>query len=194
MKKIIVMILAVVMVLGVAGCRTSIPGDSNDSGGVAANETADTASVEAQENSSTGFILPYEFTAVDIYGNTVTNETLGEKQMFFVHLWATWCPPCIREMPDLAILAHEYKDSVGFIGLLDDFDNAEGAINIKGSAGIPDWFVALDANDPSLASLLEMVKSGFVPTTVLITEDGVSEQIIGALGTGYAEHLEKLLR
>jgi len=149
-----------------------------------------------QGSSDNGFYLPeeFDFTATDIYGNAVTGETLGEKQVFFVHLWATWCPPCINEMPDLAQLALDYGDKVGFIGLLDDYDsNLDGAISIVESAGVPDSFVTLDANDDSVAPLLEAVKSGYFPTTVLITSDGLSEQIVGAKGSKYVEYLDEIV-
>jgi cytochrome c biogenesis protein CcmG/thiol:disulfide interchange protein DsbE len=31
-----------------------------------------------------------------------------------VHFWATWCPPCIKETPDLQRLAHDFADRKGF--------------------------------------------------------------------------------
>ena len=42
------------------------------------------------EENSTFAPFPFEFMAVDLFGNTVTDETIGEKQMFFIHFWATW--------------------------------------------------------------------------------------------------------
>jgi peroxiredoxin len=30
-------------------------------------------------------------------------------QVVFIAFWATWCPPCVRELPDLARLHHELK-------------------------------------------------------------------------------------
>ena len=90
------------------------------------------------ENQSVYFTLPYEFSATDIYGNTVNENTLGEKRIFFIHYWATWCGPCINEMPDLAKLSQYYAESVGFIGLINDFDsNSEGALNIIELSGAP---------------------------------------------------------
>lgn len=37
-----------------------------------------------------------------------------------INFWATWCPPCIREMPDLAALHAELGDAVHFVGVAAD--------------------------------------------------------------------------
>jgi len=140
-------------------------------------------------------LIPLSFTAEDLYGNTVTEETIGEKQLFFIHFWATWCPPCVGEMPELAVIAEEFSDRVGFIGLLEDYDsNPEGAINIVESSGIPESFVMVDARLPEMSDLLMLVQSGSVPTSIIIAADGrMSEQIIGAYGSLYADILNSIL-
>jgi len=37
-----------------------------------------------------GFRFPFSFSSVDLQGNTVTDEDLGEKELFFAYLWAVW--------------------------------------------------------------------------------------------------------
>jgi len=137
------------------------------------------------------FLLPYNFTATDLYGNIVTAETLGEKRAFFVHLWATWCGPCVRGMPDLAEISRNYADDVGFIGLVSDFDNSSGAINIIESAGVPSSFVMLNADEASLSHLREMVRTGFVPASVIITKDNHNPEPLS--DRNYTEHLDEVL-
>ncbi|MDR2558732.1 MAG: TlpA family protein disulfide reductase [Oscillospiraceae bacterium] len=141
---------------------------------------------------SSYFILPHEFTAADLYGNIVTNETLGEKQVFFVHLWATWCGPCVRGMPDLAEISKKYSDSVGFLGLVLDFDsNSEAAKNIIESAAVSADFIMIDANEPSAEVLLDMIRTGFVPSTIIITKDNLTPEPLS--DRNYTEHLERIL-
>ena len=143
---------------------------------------------------SNAISFPYQFSAVDLYGNAVTDGTLGEKEVFLVHLWATWCPPCIVEMPDFPELMDMYGDRVGFIALLTDYDtNLSGAINIVQSSGISDSFIMINAYEQSVEPLLALLESGFVPTTVLISKHGISEQIVGAHGMGYAAFIDELL-
>ena len=127
------------------------------------------------------FAFPFNFSTEDLYGDTVTHEALGYKEAFFVYLWTTWCPSCVDAMPYLAQLAEAYGDRVGFISLLGDFDTAgDTAIRIKEDAGVP--FITVDANYDGLQDLLALVRSGFVPTSVVIGQDGtvVGEQIVGS--------------
>ena len=36
-------------------------------------------------------------------------------KVIFVNLWATWCPPCVAEMPSIQKLYNDYKDKVEFV-------------------------------------------------------------------------------
>lgn len=36
-------------------------------------------------------------------------------KIIFVNLWATWCPPCVAEMPSIQKLYNDYKDKVEFV-------------------------------------------------------------------------------
>ena len=153
------------------------------------------AAGQPAENPGYG-LFPFAFTATDLYGNTVTEATLGEKRLFFVHYWATWCGPCINEMPDLARIARDYADEVGFIALLDDYSsNISGAIRITESAGIPASFIMVDASIQGLSTVLSMVSTGYVPTTAIVEPSGemFESALIGAYGQGYAIILDSLL-
>jgi len=140
--------------------------------------------------------LSFKFTATDLYGNSVTEKSFGEKQLFFIHYWATWCGPCIHEMPDLAKLAKDFGDSVGFIGLLDDFStNPGGAKRIMEASGVPSNFIMLNADSRELSSLMKTVQSGYLPTTAIVDINGnmVYDQLIGAYQDWYAVILDHLL-
>jgi peroxiredoxin len=53
------------------------------------------------------------FTLTDLQGKTWTLKDLKGK-VVLVNFWATWCPPCQKEMPDLEALYNLYKDQ-GFV-------------------------------------------------------------------------------
>jgi thiol-disulfide isomerase/thioredoxin len=40
-----------------------------------------------------------------------------------VNYWATWCSPCLKELPDISAFVAAHKDKVAAIGL--DFEDAE---------------------------------------------------------------------
>ena len=56
-----------------------------------------------------------DFTLEDLHGNPWHLQDLRGK-VVLVNFWATWCPPCRKEMPDLDALYNKYKDQ-GFVVL-----------------------------------------------------------------------------
>ncbi len=65
-----------------------------------------------------------DFTAKDINGNDVKLSSLKGK-ILYVDIWATWCGPCMNEMPHFEALKEKYKDdpSVAFVSLSIDGDD-----------------------------------------------------------------------
>ena len=42
------------------------------------------------------------------------NFNTSENNIVLINFWATWCPPCIAEMPSLHKLYDDYKDKIDF--------------------------------------------------------------------------------
>ena len=67
------------------------------------------------------------FTARDLDGKTHTQELLSGAKLTVFNAWGTFCPPCLREMPDLGALAVEMKgEGVQIVGLLCDWFDRQG--------------------------------------------------------------------
>ena len=62
-----------------------------------------------------------EFEFVTINGDTISSQSLQGKIIVF-NVWATWCPTCLREIPDLNRLVRKYEGdtSIVFLALCDD--------------------------------------------------------------------------
>ena len=65
-----------------------------------------------------------EFTLNDLAGKSWTLRDLRGK-VVLVNFWATWCPPCRKEMPDLDGLYKKFKDQGLVILAIDDEDIAK---------------------------------------------------------------------
>ena len=74
---------------------------------------------------STPTPLPASFTFHDLDGRTISSESLRGK-VTIVNFWATWCPPCRAEIPDLIALQDKYRDQLQIIGVSQDETGPEG--------------------------------------------------------------------
>lgn len=63
-----------------------------------------------QEEVKTNLMDNYDFTLEDLNGSKVKLSELKGKKVF-LNFWATWCPPCKAEMPDIEKLYQETKES-----------------------------------------------------------------------------------
>lgn len=75
-------------------------------------------SVESKEKQTT--LKDYDWKLKDEDGNVFNFESTKGK-VVFVNFWATWCPPCIAEMPSIQKLYADYQDKVVFLFVTSDF-------------------------------------------------------------------------
>ncbi|MGN0486811.1 MAG: TlpA family protein disulfide reductase [Acutalibacteraceae bacterium] len=62
------------------------------------------------------------FAAVDLKGTRYDQSLFKDKKLTMINIWATFCGPCINEMPDLQTISEEYSDGDDFqiIGIVCD--------------------------------------------------------------------------
>lgn len=70
--------------------------------------------------------VPPDFT--DVQGNGHRFESFSDKWVI-VNYWATWCAPCIKEIPELNELAADHADDLVVLGV--NFDNPQGEEALK---------------------------------------------------------------
>lgn len=85
-----------------------------------------------------------DFTAVDLKGNAVNLANLKGK-VIYLDLWATWCGPCLQEMPYFEKLKEKYKDNnnIAFVSLSidDDTDLWQKNVSKRNADGIQ-WLIS----------------------------------------------------
>ncbi len=125
------------------------------------------------------------FEAQDLEGNTVTESVFTESGLTMVNVWATYCNPCLSEMPGLGEIAGEY-DPVQFqvIGIVSDVQEGadeemtEYASDLVSQTGAD--YPHLLLNESLYMSLLRDVSA--VPTTFFVDENGeVLDTVVGAM-------------
>ena len=95
--------------------------------GCAQKETGQETGQDAGEEK--GGVLS-SFTATDLEDNEVGQEILADYDLTLVNVWATFCGPCLREMPSLGELAAEYQpQGVNIIGIVSDTLTSEGELD-----------------------------------------------------------------
>lgn len=83
-----------------------------------------------------------------------------------VNFWATWCPPCLKEIPDL-IATYEHRKDVMIIGVAMDIDDPQAVLNFVRSMAI-NYPIVL--GDRKIASQLDEVS--LLPSTYFYDPDG----------------------
>ncbi len=119
-------------------------------------------------------------------GQTVDETIFEDYDITMVNVWATWCGPCVNEMPDLAELHRDMlPENANMITLLTDVpDGIEAAKEIVATSN--GEFITMFANE-SLNGLLNTVTA--IPTTFMVDSEGniIGSPIVGAPPTNPAE-------
>jgi len=150
-------------------------------------------------SSSSGTAVPNAFpafSALDLNGNTVTNDIFAGKDLTVINIWGTFCGPCINEMPELGEWSRSMPENVQIIGLVSDLYTAEDAETLETArmicekAGVD--YVNLVAEQEFMELLSGVVG---VPTTIFVDGTGaiVGEPVVGAYVDGYKQFVEDYL-
>lgn len=185
MKKISALCLAGILCLGLWACSSSEDSSSSDSSGTT-----------KQETSENGFPVNMpEFSTTDMDGNKVTNDTFADYDLTVVNFWATYCNPCIDELPELAEWKKELPNNVNLIGLLVDVDE-KGSDQyklaekiIKETGADYQHLIATEEFDDMISNLVG------VPTTFFVDSAGkiIGEPFAGADVDAYKQTVEDYL-
>jgi thiol-disulfide isomerase/thioredoxin len=71
----------------------------------------------------------------DLLGKPVNKDNWAGK-VVLINFWATWCPPCREEIPELLELKKEFKDRLEIVGISEDDDPPERVLKFTQQKGI----------------------------------------------------------
>lgn len=121
---------------------------------------------DTKENVGSVKISALDFKLKDLNGKEVSLSDFKGKKVF-LNFWASWCPPCKAEMPDIEKLYEETKDSdlvILAVNLGEDKNTAKSFIeNNKYN------FTVLLDSDQSIAMKYNIVA---IPTSFFIDKEG----------------------
>ena len=104
----------------------------------------------------------------DIDGNpTALSDYIGKGNYILLDMWASWCGPCIGEIPNLLKLLNKYKDkglTVLGVFVSDKEENLKKAITNEGVV----WPQIIDSEDKAM----EIYGVNGIPHIILFAPDG----------------------
>lgn len=167
MKKFIFLCAFAVTLLVAGGCQNKEDALSKEP--VAPQEEAKENAEENQETAEDPFVQwekeypnPLsgkaftDFEAEDLKGNKVDQSIFKEKKLTLVNLWASYCGPCLKEIPDLQKLQNQYAEDFQVLGILAD-----------------------GKNDGGLMAGKKIIEKNEISYTNIIIEDNLAEQLGG---------------
>lgn len=118
------------------------------------------SSIETSERVT---ISDFDWNLVDNNGKTVNFQEM-EGNIILVNFWATWCPPCVAEMPSLNNLYKDYGDKITFVFMANDKIKNVNSYFEKNGYDLPVYYSK--DNEPIA------LQSPSIPTTYIIDDQG----------------------
>lgn len=163
---------------GKNGSTLNLPGNSlqtEENGDAETTPVGDSenGSAEDSEEEKEPYILT--FSANTIEGEEISSDIFANSRLTMINVWATYCNPCLSEMPDLGELAAEYDaEEFQIIGIVSDVIDGGEAESIEYAKELIEETGAayphLLLNESLYMNLVGAVDA--VPMTFFVTKEG----------------------
>lgn len=202
-KRMISLISASLLIVSLlAGCGNEKEPSQPSAEQAQPQQTEEAQPSTEQPQAQEGIFQTMQMTDFD--GNEVDKSLFEGHRLTMVNIWATFCNPCLSEMPELGELAAEYAKEEGgvqIIGICTDItdlsgnttqeavDGAKQIVEMTGAA-----YPHLIPNDEFMAFLMQEVPG--VPTTFFVDENGevIGDEVVGAKSKdAWQQEIESLL-
>lgn len=113
-------------------------------------------------------VVAPSFSLQDMDGDIFAFESLRGK-VIMVNFWATWCPPCRREMPSMESLYQSFKDEPFTILAINQWEAPDHVFAYMGQLDVfPNFPILFDTD----SAVSEDYDVRGLPTTLLIDKQG----------------------
>ena len=117
------------------------------------------------------------FTFPDLTGKKVSLSDYRGR-VVFLNIWATWCPPCVDEMPSMETLYNEYKS--------DQFEILAVSVDGEGQKVVTPFMDRLNLTFPALLDKKAKIKNIYgvtgIPESFIIDKNGIIiKKVIGPI-------------
>ncbi|PIB35445.1 hypothetical protein BFP72_08580 [Reichenbachiella sp. 5M10] len=111
----------------------------------------------------------FQISLKEINGDYMTINDLKGTQLTVVDFWATWCKPCVKSIPKLVELSHQYEgNEVAFVGINVDSPRNTSKVRPFAKSRQIDYPVLLDSDQELFSELLVSV----LPTLFILDSEG----------------------
>ncbi len=156
-------------------------------------ETDSEESIDVKERSENA--SPLCFKGKDVNGNPVdTYEVFAKNKVTVVNCWASWCSPCVNELPELEKMNAALKEKdCGVVGFLMDGEDAYG---LADGQEIIDYTGVTYLNVISPESMWDDMHIDAVPATFFVGPDGavIGDPVVGADPNEYMKRVEQIIK
>lgn len=127
------------------------------------------------------------FTLKDLDGNTVSLMDY-QGQNVYVNFFATWCPPCREEMPEIEKISQKYKDNLVVLAV----DIGEDNDTVKKFIQENNYSFKVLVDSEEAAAYMYQINS--IPVSIFIDKEGnIVAKRVGALTMDEMESYVKML-
>lgn len=157
-------IIGVIAILYLTGLHTQVIGTMQK--GLLWTGLMDAKPTEVNKNGPFLSEQDYRFMMTRANDETLTLSDM-RGSVIFVNVWASWCPPCIAEMPTIETLYSQLKDhdNIRFI-LLSMDEEKERAVNFMENRNFETPYMFPASQIPSA------LRGSVLPTTYVISKEG----------------------
>jgi thiol-disulfide isomerase/thioredoxin len=158
MKRVYLLLISVVAIVFFTACD-----------GKTTAQVIEEDKVEALQKKVSLTTLDGETIELSFSNNVLVSKEL-EGKIVLINFWATWCPPCIEELPALNNLYEKYGDIFEIVGVLYEKEKTKEDIQTFAKEHNIKFPITLGENNFEAAKMFDNVQK--VPESFLFSQDG----------------------